>query len=129
MRKNETCRAARYSLRFIPSVGCRTPLCSADSFYSYNPLGNRLAPRECCARALKPKSRKFGLSPNHRCRHRLHRKECIFHILTILPPLVPSILLIGLEKGRRTGTTGEKMCDANSGWIRTSASWRRVRDK
>jgi len=64
MRKNETCRAARYSLRSIPlSVAATLPR-PADSFLCRQPSSNRqrrLVSWECCAQ--KPKSRKFGPFP------------------------------------------------------------------
>jgi len=64
MRKNETCRAARYSLRSIPLSAAATLPRPADSFLCRQPSSNRqrrLVPRECCAQ--KPKSRKFGPFP------------------------------------------------------------------
>lgn len=100
MRKNETCRAARYSLlrsAFIPrSV---IPLLSTPLFrpfprsstlflYATNPYRLVLRKLTLWNRSLE------SLAPSQRCRHRLHRKECIFHILTILPL---SVALIGLE--------------------------------
>lgn len=65
MRKNETCRAARYSLRSIP-LG-RSPSTPPPLTLSRQPpsatANAALVPRECCTRALKPKSRKFGPFP------------------------------------------------------------------
>lgn len=39
-----------------------------------------------------------SLAPSQQRCHRLHRKECIFHILAILPLPVPFVVLIGLER-------------------------------
>lgn len=114
MRKNETCRAARYSLRsaFHLPVGRRHSLPLApsfpdDSFLPPTP-DDRLqhpSPRSVEAVLVRSETEVSKVWPlPDAVRHRLRREECIFHILTILPLPVPSAVLIGLENaGGREG--------------------------